>query len=158
MVTDGKTGLVGRLSIGDHECVVAVLPRDGGVQQIGPGDGDVLDPHQHVKIESSPLLKLEAVRIGENIFLACLVSVAKDLGFPTVAAATSQITAGDLLQDVCNVHGNIGDVFPVLLSDMVNEWGKRECPFIGTNGEEGGKPELTNCTDDVKVLVLPKRA
>ena len=92
-----------------------------------------------------------------------MVSVAKDLGFPTVAAATSQITAGDLLQDVCNVHGfqhgNIGDVFPVLFSEVVNEWGKWECPFIGTYGhEEGGKRELMNCVDEVQVLVLPKRA
>lgn len=92
-----------------------------------------------------------------------VVSVAKDLGFPPVVTASSQITASDLLQHVSNMDGlqhlYIGDVFPVLFAEMVNEGGKRECPFIGTDGqEEGGKAELMNGIYDVQVLVLPKRA
>ena len=58
----------------------------------------------------------------------------------------------------CFQHGNIRDVFPVLLSEMLNKWGKRECPFIGTNGDKGHKPELTNCIEEIEVLVLSKRA
>ena len=52
-----KTQFIQFLDIGDHECILCVLPGDGGVQEVGACDA-VIHPYQHMEVQRPALLKL----------------------------------------------------------------------------------------------------
>ena len=43
------------------------------MEEVGPDQGQVLDPDQHVKVEGPPRLKLEAVKVCDHIAIQWLL-------------------------------------------------------------------------------------
>ena len=91
------------LDIGDHECILSVLPRDGGMQEVGACHGDIIHPHQHMEVQRPALLEVEPVEVRFDVFLASREGVSKDVGIPPVVAPTRKIPTGYLFQNVGNV-------------------------------------------------------
>lgn len=74
------------------------------MQKIGPDHCDVLHPDQHVEMQGSALLELEAVEVGKKVAVLWIVSVAEEMLAPTVGIGASEIASSDLFQDVGHVQ------------------------------------------------------
>ena len=55
-------------------------------------------------------------------------------------------------------NGNLGGVFPISVSDLLNKWREWKCPLVWRNGdEEGRKPILVYSIYEEQMLMLPER-
>ena len=51
------------LSVCDQEGIMRIVPRDGGVKEVGTDGRDVLKPSEHMEVKGPPLLEFEAVKV-----------------------------------------------------------------------------------------------
>ena len=114
-------------------------------------------------MESAVFLELKTVKKGLQVLRSWVWKVGEDIGSPSIAIPSGQVTPGDLFQNVGDMNGfkgrDIGDVLEVLGSDFLQEGRKRKCPFIGTDGDKEGRVTiLADCIYryQIKVLVLPE--
>lgn len=112
-------------------------------------------------MESAVFLELKTVKKGLQVLRSWVWKVGEDIGSPSIAIPSGQVTPGDLFQNVGNMNGfkrrDIGDVLEVPASDFLQEGGERKCPFIETDGDKEGRVTiLADCIYQIKVLVLPE--
>ena len=67
------------------------------MKEVGP------DQDQHMEMQRTPRLKLEAIKVGYDVSLHGLLGVSKYVLMPAVGVCPGKIPMGDLLKDVHNV-------------------------------------------------------
>ena len=124
-VAQWQTGTVGLLSVSHQEGVLGIVPGNKGVQQVSPDEGDVLDPHQHVQVQSAPLLEFKSVEVGDQVSRGWCLGVAKHLLPPAVAIGPGQVAPGYLFQDVGHMQRlqcvYIGGLQRLILTQILEE-------------------------------------
>ena len=128
------------LSIGHHKRVFCIVPRNGCVQEISAGDGDVLKPQQHVKVECPPFLKFKLVEIALDVGRGGMVLVAEDMRSPAIAVSAREVSTCNLLQNVCNMQRLQGSYFghfsAIPVPQLLDKRRKRKGPLVRADGQE----------------------
>ena len=131
---DLQARLVRFLRIGHRKRVICVGPGNGGVKQIGAGDGDVAKPQQHMEMQRPPFLKLEPLKVAVDIGGGGMLLVAEDLRSPPIAVTAGQVAMSNLLKKVGNVQGlqgrNFRDVPAIPLPQLFYKWRKGKGPLV----------------------------
>lgn len=67
-------------------------------------DGDVFDPDQHMQMQGSTLLELEAIKVRQKVAVGKIVTVPEEMLAPTVGIRASQVPSSNLLEHVDHVQ------------------------------------------------------
>ena len=93
-----------------------------------------------MKVNGSSLLELTAIKECFDVLRRWLLDIGEDVRTPSVGIPTSEIPSHQLLQDMRNMksfeNSNLGGVFAIRISDVLDEWRECECPLIWRNGDE----------------------
>ena len=94
-------------------------------------------------------------------FGSWVLEISEYICSPSIAISASEVSPGDLFQDVCDVESFNGrgfrDVLKVTRSHFLEKWRKRKCPFIRTNcNEEWRITILAHGIYEIQVLMLPE--
>ena len=119
------------------------------MKEVGPDQGQVLDPDQHMEMQRTPRLELEAIKVGNDVSLHGLLGVPKYVVTPPVGVCPGEIPTGDLLKDVRHVQGlehwEVRGFLAVLLAYLLDEARPGKGQLVRADSyEEGGKPILAD--------------